>query len=45
MYLLHDVVDKKIFLELLFEDEDFMLGLNAKVGIEAFNIEIFRENT
>lgn len=45
MYLLHDVIDEQIFLELLLEDEDFVFGLDAVVGIEAFNIEVFRQNT
>lgn len=45
MYLLHDVINEQIFLELLLKDQDLMLGLNAVVTIHPPYLEVLREDT
>ncbi len=44
VYLLHDVINEQILLELFLEDEDFMLGLDAVVTIHPPYLEILRED-
>lgn len=43
VYLLHDVVDKEVLLELLLKDEDLVLGLDAVVAVHPPNLKVFRQ--
>ena len=43
MDFLHDVVNEEIFLELLLEDEDLMLGLDAVVPVHPPNLKGLRQ--
>lgn len=45
MYLLHDVINEQIFLELLLKDQDLMLGLNTVIAIHPPYFEVLREDT
>lgn len=41
--LLHDVIDEEILLELLLEDEDLVLGLDAVVAVHPPDFEVLRQ--